>query len=73
MQTAKVIELVRNQTKKYSMSEEKVYETLKMYLFYGINTKDKVWTTEQCDFYFFLCIYLFIYFLFQIFVCTSIK
>ena len=53
------------------MSEEKVYETLKMYLFYGINTKDKVWTTEQCDFYFFM--YLFICFLFQIFVYTLIK
>ena len=45
------------------MSEEKVYETLKMYLFYGINTKDKVWTTEQCDFYFFyVFIYLFIFY-----------
>ena len=43
------------------MSEEKVYETLKMYLFYGINTKDKVLTTEQCDFYFF---YVFIYLFF---------
>ena len=51
------------------MSEEKVYETLKMYLFYGISAEDKVWKAEQCDFYFF---YIFIY-SFQIFVCTLIK
>ena len=51
------------------MSEEKVHETLKIYLFYGINAKDKV-NGQQSNaififvfiflFLFFLCIYLFI-------------
>ena len=50
------------------MSEEKVHETLKIYLFYGINAKDKVNGQQSNAIFIFVFIFLFIYFFMYLFI-----